>query len=261
MRTVTAMDAPSSARDPRWAPTPPARADRRTLVEELAVVLMLSLLASAVYAVLSLLEAPVQGTVVASANQSTQLTRQLVGFVFGLAPVYLVLHLVRRSGEGVGGIGLAWDEPRADLAKGLGLFVVVGLAGLGVYLAAVELGVNRFVIPAPPLGQWWTVPVLVLNATEAAVLEEVIVLGFLVTRLRQLSWSPAAAVAASALLRGGYHLYQGWGGFLGNLAMGVLFGVLFLRWRRTWPFVIAHLLLDVAAGLGYIVFRERLPGF
>ena len=43
--------------------------------------------------------------------------------------------------------------------------------------------------------------------------------------------------------------------------MGVLFGVLFLRWRRTWPFVIAHCLLDVAAGLGYIVFRERLPGF
>jgi hypothetical protein len=43
--------------------------------------------------------------------------------------------------------------------------------------------------------------------------------------------------------------------------MGVLFSVLFLRWRRTWPFVIAHFLLDVAAGLGYIAFRERLPGF
>jgi len=89
----------------------------------------------------------------------------------------------------------------------------------------------------------------------------VIVLGYLITRLRQLAWSPFAAVAASALLRGGYHLYQGWGGFLGNLAMGVLFGVAFLRVRRTLPFLIAHFLLDAAAGIGFILFREHLPGF
>lgn len=269
MRTVTPMDQVERSDDGRQrdrflgplAPTPPAPGDRRTMTEEVVVVLMLSLLASAVYAILSLLEAPLAGTVVASANQSTQLARQLVGFVFGLAPVFLVVHLVRRSGEGLAGIGLAPDRPRADVAKGLALFAVVGLAGLGLYLAAVELGANRFVIPAPPLGRWWTVPVLLLTALEAALVEEVIVLGYLVTRLRQLSWSPVAAVAGSSLLRGSYHLYQGWGGFLGNLAMGVLFSVLFLRWRRTWPFVVAHFALDVAAGVGYIVFRDRLPGF
>ncbi len=265
MRTVSPMTttdpAPSTRILGRLAPTPPAPAGRRTLAEEMVVVLMLSLLASAVYAVISLLEAPLEGTIVASANQSSQLARQLAGFVFGLAPVFLVVHLVRRSGEGLVGIGLAADRPGPDLAKGFGLFVVVGLAGLGIYLGAVELGVNRFVIPAPPLGRWWTVPVLALNALEAAVLEEVIVLGYLVTRLRQLSWSPVAAVAGSSALRASYHLYQGWGGFLGNLAMGVLFAALFLRWRRTWPFVVAHFLLDVAAGLGYIAFRDRLPGF
>lgn len=244
-----------------WAATPPAPADRRTLIEEVVVVLALSLLASAVYSILSLLEAPVSGTVVASANQSSQFARQITGFVFGLAPVLLVLHLVRRSGEGPAGIGLAWDRPRSDLIRGICLFAVVSLAGLGLYLAAVELGVNRFVVPAPPLGHWWTVPVLGLNAVQAGLLEEIIVAGYLITRLRQLSWSPLAVVAASAALRGSYHLYQGWGGFLGNLAMGALFGLLFLRWRRTWPFIIAHVLLDVAAGLGYIAFRDRLPGF
>jgi len=235
--------------------------DRRTRIEEVVVVLMLSLLASAVYAILSLLEAPLAGVVVASADQSTQLARQLVGVVFGLAPVLLVVHLVRRSGEGVAGIGFAADRPGPDLVKGLALFAVVGLAGVGLYLGAVELGVNRFVIPAPPLGHWWTVPVLLLSALEAALVEEVIVLGYLVTRLRQLSWSPLASVAGSSMLRASYHLYQGWGGFLGNLAMGLLFSVLFLRWKRTWPFVIAHFLLDVGAGIGYIAFRDRLPGF
>ena len=88
-----------------------------------------------------------------------------------------------------------------------------------------------------------------------------IVLGYLITRLRQLSWSPAAAVGTSAVLRGAYHLYQGWGGFAGNLAMGAFFGVLFLRWRRTLPFAAAHFLLDAGAGIGFILFMHHLPGF
>jgi membrane protease YdiL (CAAX protease family) len=235
--------------------------DRRTLREEILVVLTLSLLASAVYAVISLLSAPVRGVRVASVNQNPELARQLVAIAFSLAPVWLVVHLLRRTGEGVGTIGLAWDRPGADLKLGGALFVVVGLGGIAVYLSAVALGVNRFVVPVPPLGHWWTVPVLLLNAAAAALVEETIVLGYLITRLRQLAWSPFAAVGASAVLRGSYHLYQGWGGFAGNLAMGVLFGVAYLRLRRTWPFAIAHFLLDVAAGIGFILFRDHLPGF
>jgi membrane protease YdiL (CAAX protease family) len=234
--------------------------DRRTLAEEVLVVLVLSLLASAVYAILNLFAAPLRGVTVATVSQSTELLRQVVGVVFGLGPVYLVLHLVRRSGEGVASIGLAWDEPRSDLARGAVLFAIVGTVGVGVYLGAVALGVNRFVVPAPPLGHWWTVPVLMLNALEAALVEEVIVAGYLITRLRQIGWTAVAAILGSALLRGTYHLYQGWGGFAGNLAMGLLFGWLFVRTRRTWPLVVAHLLLDTGAGLGYIFFREHLPG-
>ena len=234
---------------------------RRTLAEETLVVLSLSLLASAVFAILSLLEHPLRGVTVVTVSQSTQLARQLFGSLFALAPVWLVAYLVRRSGEGLSGIGLAWDRPRPDILRGLLLFVVVGLGGIGVYLGAVALGVNRFVVPVPPLDHWWTVPVLLLNAVEAALLEEVVVVAFLVTRLRQLGLTEIAAVGASALLRGVYHLYQGWGGFLGNVAMGALFGLVYSRTRRAWPIVIAHFMLDVAAGIGYLLFREHLPGF
>ena len=261
MRTVVPMQPATDAR-PIEAPVPPPPADRRMLAEEVLVVLSLSVLARAAYAILSLLEAPIAGVIVAAANQSDVFTRQILGFVFGLAPALLVLHLVRRSGEGFVAIGLQDDQRSRDIARGALVFVVVGIAGIGVYLAAVELGVNRFVVPTPPLGHWWTTPALVLNAVEAGLVEEVIVLGYLVTRLQQLTWPAVAAVGASALLRGSYHLYQGWGGFLGNVAMGALFGVLFLRWgRRTWPFVVAHVLLDVGAGVGFILFRDRLPGF
>jgi membrane protease YdiL (CAAX protease family) len=248
--------------DPRaLAPVPPAPTDGRTLTEEVLVVLSLSLLASAVYAVLDLLSAPLKGTYVAAGNQSNEFLKQILGFVFGIAPVYLVLHLVRRDGEGVGAVGLTWDRPKQDLGRGLILFLIIAAGGIAIYLGAVALGVNRFVVPVPPLGHWWTVPALLLNAATAALLEETIVLGYLVTRLEQLRWSPTAAVAGAALLRGSYHLYQGWGGFAGNLLMGLFFGFLFIRWRRTWPFVVAHFLLDVGAGIGFMLFRHHLPGF
>lgn len=255
MQPATDASQPTST----FAPPP---AERRMLVEEILVVLSLSVFARAAFAIMSLIEAPVTGVVVAAADQSNEFTRQLLGFAFGLAPAFLVVHLVRRSGEGIEVVGLAPARPAHDAARGAVLFAIVGLAGIGIYLAAVELGVNRFVVPTPPLGHWWTVPALVLNAIEAGVVEEIVVLGYLVTRLQQLSWSSAAAVGASALLRASYHLYQGWGGFVGNLAMGALFGFLFLRWgRRTWPFVVAHALLDVGAGVGFILFRDSLPGF
>ena len=260
MRTVVPMQPATEAQ--RDEPAPSSPVDRRMLAEEILVVLSLSVLRPAAFAILSLLEAPIAGVVVAAADQSSEFTRQVLGFVFALAPVFLVAHLVRRSGEGVAVIGLAPDRLAQDLARGVVLGAFVGLAGVGIYLAAVELGVNRFVLPVPPLGHWWTIPALVLGAVAAGLVEEVVVLGYVVTRLRQLSWTPVQAIAASALLRGSYHLYQGWGGFVGNLAMGALFGVLFLRWgRRTWPFVVAHVLLDVGAGVGFILFRDHLPGF
>ncbi|HXF37315.1 MAG TPA: CPBP family intramembrane glutamic endopeptidase [Actinomycetota bacterium] len=230
----------------------------RTLREEILIVLSLSFLASAVYAVLSLLEAPIRGETVASVPQDPSLVRQLVGIAFGLAPVWLVLHLLRRGGEGPAAIGLRTDRPGEDAARGLVLAAVVGAAGAGLYLAAVALGVNRAVVPVPPLGHWWTWLVLVLRAAEAALTEEIVVLAYLVSRLQRIGWGPWAAVGGSALLRGAYHLYQGWGGFAGNLALGLLFGAGFLRTRRAGPFVVAHFALDVAAGVAFVVLRGRL---
>lgn len=243
------------------APVPPPPSEPRVLRGEVLVVLALSVLASSARAIVDLFKAPLAGVIRFSASQNPFFIEQVIAFVFGLAPVYLVIHLARRTREGTAGLGLAWDRPKKDLLWGVGLFVVVGLAGIGVYLAAVELGVNRFVVPAPPAGHWWTYPAVVMNAADAALLEEIIVVAFLITRLRQLAWTPVAAIGASSLLRASYHLYQGWGGFFGNLAMGVLFAWFYTRTRRVWPLIITHFLLDVFAALGYLWFRDRLPGF
>jgi membrane protease YdiL (CAAX protease family) len=234
---------------------------RRTLVEELLIVLSLTLLQSAVYSLISLLQAPVSGYTVASADQNTQLLLQVLDFAFGLAPVALVLYLIRNGDDPPARFGLVLTRGIGpDVALGSVMAVAVSVVGIGVYLGSVALHLNRFVVPVPPLGHWWTVPLLILIAVQAGLLEELIVVSYLITRLEQVGWSTAAAVGASAFLRGSYHLYQGFGGFVGNLMLGAFFGIVFARTRRIWPLVIAHALIDTLAGLGYIVFRNHLPG-
>jgi hypothetical protein len=241
---------------------PPAGPPRRVLRDEVLLVLALSLAASALYALVSLLSAPLRG-VEAPLFADVGLVYQLLNIATSLVPVLLALHFLGRSGESAASIGLDASRPWADLRWGLGLAALVGGVGLGVYVLAVSLGVNRTVVPVPPTGHWWTIPVLLLAAARSGLLEEVIVCGYLLRRLDQLGWSPMRALWASALLRGAYHLYQGWGGFAGNLALGLLFGRIYQIRGRTTPLVVAHFLIDALAGLGYLALRGRvwwLPG-
>lgn len=82
--------------------------------------------------------------------------------------------------------------------------------------------------------------------------------GYLFTRLRQLGWGPWAVIWTSAVIRGSYHLYQGFGQGLGNLVMGLVFGYWYHRTRRLAPLVVAHTLLDVFAFVGVLLLGDRL---
>ena len=84
--------------------------------------------------------------------------------------------------------------------------------------------------------------------------EEVVVVAFFMTRLRQLGMSPVKVLVISSLLRGAYHLYQGFGAGLGNLAMGLVFGYVWQRNGRLWPLIIAHGLIDLVAEPWLILF-------
>ena len=128
-------------------------------------------------------------------------------------------------------MGLDAREPGRDLAKGAVLAAAIGGSGLLLYIAAFKLGLALNVVPENLPAVWWRIPVLVLQAARDGILEEILVLGYLLRRLDQLGLSPARAIAISAVVRGSYHLYQGFGGFLGNAVMGVIFAVLYLRWK------------------------------
>ncbi|WP_406002077.1 CPBP family intramembrane glutamic endopeptidase [Streptomyces sp. NBC_00829] len=176
---------------------------------------------------------------------------QLFGITTALVPVLLVAHLLTREGVGVRAIGFDRTRPWSDLGRGALVAACIGSAGLGFYLVTRALGFNLTVVPEALPAVWWKYPVLILSAIQNSVVEEVIVVGYLLRRLGQLGWSPMAALVASSVLRGSYHLYQGIGGFVGNMVMGVVFVLLYRRWGRVGPLVAAHALLDIVAFVGY----------
>jgi membrane protease YdiL (CAAX protease family) len=170
----------------------------------------------------------------------------------------LAVYLLWRSGFGPARIGLGGFRWRADLFGGVGLAMLIGVPGLGLYLLARAAGLNAAVIPAALNDTWWRAPMLVVIAFANGWAEEVIVVGYLLTRLRQLRVHPAVALACSALLRGGYHLYQGFGAGLGNVAMGLIFGYTWERAGRLWPLIVAHGLIDTVAFVGYALLAGQL---
>ena len=184
---------------------------------------------------------------------------QLVAIASAAAPVLLVFYLLARDGEGPSGIGVDFSQPWRDLRRGAALAAVIGGAGLGLYLIAYKSGVALNVVAESLPDVWWRIPVLLLSALQNGALEEVLVTGYLLSRLQKLGVRSWQAVAISATLRGSYHLYQGLGGFLGNAAMGVIFAILFLRWKRTAPMIIAHTLIDAVAFVGYALLAGHVP--
>lgn len=170
----------------------------------------------------------------------------------------LAVYLLWRSGISPSRIGLGRFRLRPDLLGGLGLAALIGIPGLGLYLLARHLGLAAEVLPAEADGSWWRVPVLILAAFANSWAEEVIVVGYLLTRLDQLGVSPRVALLASALLRGAYHLYQGVGAGLGNIAMGLIFGYAWQRTGRLWPLIVGHAVIDIVAFVGYALLRDHL---
>jgi membrane protease YdiL (CAAX protease family) len=252
------------------APTVTTPLSRRTLLTESFLVLGVSLGASAIWSVLALVNkltqnVPLNRQTTAMNSSVTpdrpwlDLTYQLVGIALALVPVALAIHLLQRDRPGARHIiGADLSQPGRDLVRGVALAAAVGIPGLGLYAAARALGLNTTIAAANLSDHWWTVPVLVLAAAQNAVLEEVIMVGYLYTRWRQAGWSLPTVMVVSALVRGSYHLYQGFGGFVGNVVLGLIFGWVYTRTRRVGPLVVAHTILDTVAFVGYALLKDHL---
>ena len=235
--------------------------ERRALYWEIALVLLVTLGMSGLRSLVSLLDSLAAPTPLAQQSVAINVPQakanildligQLLGIVKLLAWGGLGTFLLWRSRFTLRSVGLDRTRPRRDAVHGVGLAALIGIPGLGFYLLTKALGINLTVVPSALGDTWWRVPVLILAAAANAWAEEALVVAYLITRLRQLGWSENRSLLASAVLRGSYHLYQGFGGFLGNVVLGLVFGRVWQRTNRLWPLVVGHTVIDVVAFVGY----------
>lgn len=221
---------------------------------------------SAVVAVLHLADAVLSGLpayrVRLNQNQSSY---DLINLGLNMASIgqliawgLLALYLLWRTGIRPSAIGLGRVRWGSDALAGAGLAALIGIPGLLLYVGGRALGLNAEVEPASLQESWWRIPILVLAAFANGFAEEVVVVGYVITRLRQLGMSQSAAVAVASVLRGAYHLYQGFAAGLGNVAMGLVFGYFWIRTGRLWPLVIAHGVIDTVAFVGYLLLAGQV---
>ena len=244
---------------------------RRLLVFEVVAVLAVGLGRSAVDSVISLVGSLTQvksvtklstQTIALNASASPRpwldLTWQVYGIVFALAPALLVAYLLTRERVGLRGIGVDGTQPWKDLRYGAAVAACIGGSGLALYLGAHAAGVAVTLVPTTLPAIWWRIPVLVGSAWENAIVEEITWNGYLLRRFDQLGWSERRGDLTSAAIRGSYHLYQGLGGFAGNFVMGYVFARLYRRWGRVMPLLIAHGLIDTVAFVGYVLLAGKV---
>jgi len=229
---------------------------------EVALVLALSVGRSALYSVLSLIQALTREETLgdqstslspgADAEQFWDVLYQFLSQFFALVPVALAIYFLWELGRSAfRRIGLDFRMFGRDVGAGLLLVAVIGIPGLALYAGGRALGITVQVDASPLDPSWWTIPLLLLAALRAGLTEEVIFLGYLFDRLRRLGWSTWTIILSTAALRGAYHAYQGFGAIVGNVAMGVVFGWVYHRWGRVMPLVIAHVVIDIVAFVGY----------
>lgn len=226
--------------------------------QELWLVVMLSLGASAIYSLLSLLRKITSEEGLAGSTTTINrplaeqpwldLLSQLASISLSLVPILLALYFLRQDG-----IPLGLKPKWKDLWHALGLAAAIGIPGIGLYFLALELGLTSRVVPSSLGEHFWTIPVLLLAALRAGLLEEIIAVGFVMKKLRLISptISLLAVVLVSALFRASYHLYQGYSAFLGNFVMGLVFAYYFHKTGRVAPLVIAHTLMNSVVFVGY----------
>ena len=250
MTTATATRRLAGLRVPRLAAVPAAPAKDHVLLAEVAVVFLVTLGTSSIGSAIDL--ANVLNRVPTGSNVFLVFIPGQTALSVTLASLYLLVHVVGvvglvvymlfRSRESVRSIGLSLDHKRRDILLIIP-YALLGLVLLRVgFLAPLAGGTSQSSGPIPvPAPYAW---VAVLRSVEAGLVEEFVVLAFVITRLRQIGVHPIAVIWISALLRASYHLEYGWAA-AGPLLFGVGYGIVYMVTRRLAPAIAVHAGYDI----------------
>jgi membrane protease YdiL (CAAX protease family) len=142
------------------------------------------------------------------------------------------------------GSRISWKATGA----GILLFVVAQSVMVGVSYGAGIIHPEQACVAT---GRLAVFPILFISLVNP-VYEEVLESAYFIHQLKRFGMWPA--VLASAAFRGLFHLQFGINAVLSVFAMGVIFALVYWRWRQLWPLIVAHSLVDLLA-LFYASFR------
>lgn len=170
----------------------------------------------------------------------------MIAYLSVACVVPLALLLLSRTGQGPKVLGLGWPGLRSDIWPALG---IIGAAwGSEIVLLIVLsplLTANSRLNASTPVGNvphYYLIWGLMISATTA-VAEEVLMNGYLMTRLSQLGWTPTSALLLGIALRTSYHVYYGIG-FVATIPAAYFLTRSFQKRGRLTRPIVAHFLYD-----------------
>lgn len=176
----------------------------------------------------------------------TNMILGIVAYVPVAATVPLALYLLGRTGQSREILGLGVPSFKRDVFPGLGLgaaafaceiVILIPFAQFLVHHRSLFVSVSTQSVP-----KYYVVWGLVISAVTA-VTEEVLVNGYLITRLGQLGWTPRKSLILSLILRTSYHVYYGLG-FILTVPFGFFVTRSFQKHHKLNRPIVAHFLFD-----------------
>jgi len=225
---------------------------RRVLVWETRLVMLAFLLPGVAGAVVALAQ-HVNGVgsvtrfpVLLSHNPVGNLVIGIFAYLPVAVMVPLALHLLIRTGQTPRMLGLVRPTLRYDLWPAVGLMgasfgsEIVLVLFLTPLLAHHPALVSKTAVG--PVPDYYVIYGIAISITTA-IAEEVLVNGYLLTRLEQLGWSPRRALILSLILRTSYHVYYGVG-FIFTVPFGYFVTRSFQKNRRLTRPILTPFLWD-----------------
>lgn len=254
--SASTTDTPAPILKDTAAPSVVERSDRELWIESCLVILV---------SVLPYLYAAIGSLVWAGQYQAvSSLHDSLSRLVWVSVDVGLIGYLIWRSGSPSPAIDLGRPRWLVDPLFGLAIlgadWAIEGAAWRILY-GFFDPDVFRLLrpdtdwVPPTPTGLV-EIPAFVLTVCAGAFAEELVMRAYLLPRFERLLGSSTRSVIVTSLLFASLHIYQGLHGTIGAFFMGIVFGMMFVFWRRVWPLAIAHAVGNLIAY--WNIFAERV---
>jgi len=184
--------------------------------------------------------------VLVAGHPVTNLIVGILDYLSVASVVPLALLLLIRTGQTPSILGLGIPRWGQDVWPGLGLAAASFGAEIPVALVLSPVLVhNSSLVNRISIGHvpgYYVIWGIAMSAITA-IAEEVLVNGYLITRLGQLGWTPRSALILSLGLRTSYHVYYGVG-FLLTVPFGYFVTRSFQKHRRLNRSIAAHFIFD-----------------